>query len=184
MNFWVAVGFPDEICSFFKGLAENQEKTGKPVDVFLPKSNLDFTYERRFIMPFVVTKDMETGNSQIDREHVELFDKINDFMEACNSGKGRGEILNTIQFLQKYTKTHFTNEESLQRIHKYPDFIQHKSFHDKFMLSISNILKQYEKEGVSIALLGKINQEIGYSLIAHIKTEDVKLAKFLQEKQK
>lgn len=134
-------------------------------------------------MAFQMTKDIETGNQQIDKEHVELFSIINDFVDACSKGKGRDEILSTVTFLQKYTKNHFSNEEQLQRLHKYPHFMAHKHFHDNFIRTIDNILAQFNKEGVSIALVGKINMEIGNSLIAHIKTEDVKLAKFLQEKQ-
>lgn len=135
-------------------------------------------------MPFIVTKDIETGNAQIDKEHVELFSKINDFMEACSKGKGRDEIMQTVKFLKNYTKIHFTNEENLQKIHNYPNYVAHKSYHTQFERSMENIIKQYDREGISIALVGKINQEIGNSLIGHIKTEDVKLAKFLQEKTK
>ncbi len=134
-------------------------------------------------MAFTVTQDLITGNAQIDKEHVELFAKINDFMEACSQGKGRSEIMETVKFLRNYTNHHFNYEETIQKRHDYPHYAVHKGFHDKFNRSMDEIVSQFEKEGVSIALVAKINLEIGSNLIAHIKTEDVRLAKFLQSEQ-
>ncbi len=133
-------------------------------------------------MAFLVTKDMETGNQQIDKEHVELFSKINDFMEACGQGKGRDEILQTVDFLRKYTRTHFTNEERLQQMSGYPHLASHKAFHDQFISNLETIAQKIQSEGVSVSLVGSINIQLGSALIAHIKTEDVKLAKFVKEK--
>lgn len=133
-------------------------------------------------MAFTMTKDIETGNPQIDKEHVELFSKINDFMNACNQGKGREEIMTTVDFLKKYTKTHFTYEENLQMRNQYPNLPTHKGFHEQFIKNLDEIAKELQTNGVSVALVGKINIQIGSALIAHIKTEDVKLAKFLKEK--
>lgn len=134
-------------------------------------------------MAFSVTPDILTGNSQIDKEHVELFAKINDFMEACAQGKGTDEIMSTINFMRQYTKTHFTNEENWQKRNNYPGFIQHKAFHDQFMTNLDSISQELKISGVSSALVGKINIQLGSALIAHIKTEDVALAKFLKGKK-
>lgn len=133
-------------------------------------------------MAYTVTKDIETGNSQIDREHVELFAKINDFMESCNKGKAKEDIAKTVDFLRKYTKTHFSNEENLQKKSNYERYTIHKAFHEKFIKNLDEIATSIEKDGVSPSVIGKINIQIGTALIAHIKTEDVKLAKFLKEK--
>lgn len=133
-------------------------------------------------MAFNVTPDILTGNSQIDKEHVELFAKINDFMEACAQGKGKDEISSTIDFMRQYTKTHFTNEENWQKRNNYPRYSHHKAFHDQFMSNLEGISNELKNTGISVALIGKINIQLGSALIAHIKTEDVALAKFLKEK--
>lgn len=134
-------------------------------------------------MAFVVTKDIETGNKVIDKEHVELFAKINDFMDACNKGKGQTEIAKTVDFLRKYTKAHFANEENLQKTLNYPNYATHKRFHEQFIANLDEIASDLQKNGVSATIVGRINIKIGTALIAHIKSEDVKLAKFLKEKQ-
>lgn len=132
-------------------------------------------------MAFTLTNDILTGNTRIDKEHVELFSKINDFMESCSKGKGKEEIAITIDFLRKYTKTHFAYEEDLQKTNKYDRYNVHKAFHDQFIKNLDEIAKALDKDGVTPSIVGKINIQVGTSLIAHIKTEDVKLAKFLKD---
>lgn len=132
-------------------------------------------------MAFVVTKDIETGNTKLDNDHVELFSKINDFMEACARGEGIDKIMKTVDFLRKYTKTHFTYEENLQKTKNYPSYQQHKDFHEKYIKNLEDIAKEIEASGVSAGVVGKINIHLGSALIAHIKTADVQLARFLKE---
>ena len=50
-------------------------------------------------MRYELTKDLETGNATIDREHRELFDAVNKLMDACGSGKGRASLEPTMKFL-------------------------------------------------------------------------------------
>lgn len=133
-------------------------------------------------MAFVVTKDIETGNKKLDNDHVELFAKINDFMDSCAQGKGTAEIMVTVDYLRKYTVTHFSYEENLQKSNNYHNYTQHKAFHDKFTKSLEDIVKEIQSVGVSPALVGKINIHLGSALIAHIKTADVELAQFLKDK--
>ena len=54
-------------------------------------------------MVYQFTKDLETGNAAIDSEHRQLIQAINDLLSACSSGKGRGELEKTTQFLSEYT---------------------------------------------------------------------------------
>lgn len=134
-------------------------------------------------MAFTWTKNIETGNQLIDSEHKELLNKINDFMNACSQGKGRGEILNTLNFLKKYTATHFAHEEELQQKSNYPDYTRHKQLHNEFNRSIAKIEQKFLAEGASIAMVSEINQNIGDWLIRHIKAEDIKLGKYLAERK-
>lgn len=130
-------------------------------------------------MPFIWSKDMEVGNPLLDSEHQELLEKINDFMSACSQGKGRSEILSTIQFLKNYTKTHLEHEEELQRKSGYPDYQNHKRLHQKFVDEVNRLEKQFSQQGETIVMVGEINQQLGNWLISHIKTEDTKLTAFL-----
>ena len=130
-------------------------------------------------MAFIWTKDLEVGNLQIDTEHKSLIEAINNLLLACNEGRGRSEIVATVNFLKNYTKEHFSHEEILQRQSKYPDYTNHKKYHEGFIQVVQRIALNLEANGPSILIVSEINQQLGSWLINHIKQEDVKVAKHL-----
>lgn len=131
-------------------------------------------------MAYQLTKDLETGNRQIDTEHKQLIDAINNLVEACNSGKGRIEVEKTINFLANYTKTHFAHEEELQKKYKYPDYINHKKLHTEFINVVTEMQKEYKEKGVSIVLVGQVNSKVASWVIRHINKEDKKVANHIK----
>lgn len=135
-------------------------------------------------MAFAWTKDLETGNAQIDAEHQQLIAALNKLLSACSSGKGRDEIGNTMDFLSQYTKTHFAHEELLQIQSKYPDYANHKQYHEGFIQVVSDLSARLKKDGPSIQLVGEINQKLGDWLVNHIKREDRKVAAHIQSQKK
>lgn len=132
-------------------------------------------------MAFKMTKDLETGNTQIDHEHRELFVKLNAFLEACSQGKGKAEIVKTVEFLRNYTHSHFAHEEVLQKEKHYPNYPSHKKFHDDFIRTLDQLAYDIENNGICISTVGRINMEVGSILVNHIKMEDVRMAKFIRE---
>ena len=50
-------------------------------------------------MRYELTKDLETGNAVIDREHRELFRAVNELLDSCGKGQGRAAMEPAIQFL-------------------------------------------------------------------------------------
>lgn len=135
-------------------------------------------------MAYQFTKDLETGNSTIDTQHRQLIEAINQLLEACASGKGRAQIETTSKFLLDYTKRHFGDEEKLQIQSHYPDYDNHKRYHEGFVKVVHEIVNELNATGPSIVLVGKINNAIAGWLINHITKEDVKVAKHLKSVQK
>lgn len=122
----------------------------------------------------------ETGNTTIGTQHKQLIGAINDLLEACSAGKGRQQIQTTSKFLSDYTKTHFSDEEQLQIKSKYPDYQNHKKYHDGFIKVVDDIVAQLDKEGPTIAMVAKINTTIAGWLLNHISKEDVKVAQHIK----
>ena len=133
-----------------------------------------------FVMAFAWTKDLETGNAQIDAEHKELIQASNHLLEACAVGKGRSELARTVDFLSQYTKTHFSHEEALQLKYRYPDYVNHKKYHAAFVQTVENLAQRLKAEGPTVQLVGEINKQLGGWLINHIKSEDAKVARHIQ----
>lgn len=135
-------------------------------------------------MAYTFTKDLETGNALIDSQHKQLIDAINSLLNACAQGKGRQEIEKTARFLQDYTTKHFGDEEKLQMQYRYPDYANHKKYHEGFKQVVRDISMQLAQEGATVALVGKVNTSIGGWLLNHIKKEDVKVAAHIRAQTK
>lgn len=133
-------------------------------------------------MAFIWTKDLETGNTLIDQEHKQLFEAINSLLNACNAGKGRAELEKTTKFLYDYTTKHFSDEEKLQVQYQYPDYTNHRQYHESFKKVVAEISAQLKTEGPTVALVGKVNSSITGWLLNHIKKEDVKVAAHIKQK--
>lgn len=132
-------------------------------------------------MAYSWSTDLETGNTAIDSQHKELITAINKLLEACSTGQGRVQVMDTSNFLLNYTKRHFADEEILQRKSNYPDYINHKKYHDEFVKVVADLTTQLEKDGPTIVAVSKINSAIAGWLINHIKKEDVKVAAHIKQ---
>lgn len=129
---------------------------------------------------YELTKNLETGNAIIDKEHRELFDAVNKLFEACSKGSGRDSMDATIQFLNDYVQKHFSHEEQLQQQSEYPSVRAHKAFHEEYKRKLKEITSKISKSGPTIVELGNLNRHISV-LIAHIRTEDKRLAGYLNQ---
>ena len=127
-------------------------------------------------MAYAWSAKLETGNATIDSQHKELIEAINKLLTACANRQGRVQIEETGKFLLNYTKRHFGDEEVLQIRSRYPDRINHKKYHEKFILVVKTLVEELDKTGPSVVLVSKINSAIAGWLINHITTEDVKVA--------
>ncbi len=132
-------------------------------------------------MKYELTKDLETGNAVIDKEHRELFQAVNAMMEACGKGQGRAAIEPTVKFLLDYVNKHFSHEEELQTRNKYPGLAAHRAFHGEYTRKLKALVSAIPAAGPSMTDLAAINQHIAL-LVTHIRTEDKKLGAFLNGK--
>lgn len=131
-------------------------------------------------MKYEVTQDLLTGNSLIDSEHRQLFNAVNQLMDACSQGKGRDQIQQTAAFLNQYVRKHFQDEENLQLQSKYPNYSSHKQFHEGYRRQLAQVVEELQKDGNTVKTLGDLNQTVAV-LVSHIRTEDKRLARHIKE---
>lgn len=130
------------------------------------------------------TNDLAVGFSEIDRQHQELFSKIDTLLNACNQGKGRASVGEIIQFLTDYVVFHFGTEETLMKQYQYPDYSTHKAMHDQFVQKFLEVKSQFDSDGASVRIVIAINQMVVKWLNDHIRHVDTLLGAFLKEKAK
>jgi hemerythrin len=127
-------------------------------------------------MDYEWDNSLETGNELIDSQHKGLFDAINKLLETCRQGKGKEELSKSLDFLNQYTIQHFFDEEQLQQKYKYPDFENHKKYHDGFKVTVRDLAVRLIMKGASNELIEEVKTKIGGWLVTHIKGQDVKVA--------
>lgn len=134
-------------------------------------------------MAIAWTDDLKTGDNVIDGEHKQLIKAANDLLEACSAGKGREEIAKATDFLSSYTKTHFSHEEGLMDKYAYTESEKnpHKTWHKGYIKDIEALSTRLKNEGATIAVMAEVNNKLAV-LLTHIRTLDIKLAKFIQAK--
>ncbi len=131
-------------------------------------------------MRYELTKELETGNATIDREHRELFNAVNQLLDSCSKGQGRASMEPAVQFLLQYVDHHFANEERLQQSKKYPGMAAHKAFNGAYKKELRDIVTAIHANGPSMGDLGKLNKHIAV-LLNHIRVEDKKLSAYLKQ---
>ena len=124
--------------------------------------------------------NLKIGVSLIDQEHRELCDRIDRLLAACTKGKGKDEIMETVEFLESYTMKHFSDEEKLQRASTYPKVKEHKAMHEYFKGEIAKLKEDIEKNGANIATISKTNYFLMDWLLNHIQKTDSELAQYLK----
>lgn len=133
------------------------------------------------ITPFMKWQDSwSVGISAIDTQHKHLVQLINDLHEALRQGKGKEVLGKLLAALIAYTKEHFSREESLIALHKYPDLEAHKVQHQKFTEKVVDFQRQYQSGDMVLTI--DVMDFLSQWLRQHILGTDQKYAEFLHSK--
>jgi hemerythrin len=125
------------------------------------------------------TRDLAVGVQIIDEQHQMLFQKINDLLDACNQQKGRQKVGEVLDFLGKYVVEHFSAEEDVMALRKYPEAPIHRQRHKEFLATFGEIKREFDAEGPGPHIVARTNQVVVGWLNSHIRAVDKKLGAFL-----
>jgi hemerythrin len=131
-------------------------------------------------MAYQWDSSLETGHEKIDNQHRQLIAALNSIIEASAGGKGGAEIFKTLDFLTGYTIMHFSDEEKLQVMYDYPDYLIHKRYHDEFKVTVGELTKRLEKEGPTEEMVNIVTTAVGNWLLNHIKGDDFRMAAYVK----
>jgi hemerythrin len=126
------------------------------------------------------TQDLAVGVKIIDEQHQEIFRRVDALLEACKAGKGKQAVGGMLTFLEDYIVEHFTAEEAIQMQYAYPSYKAHKQEHERFIQSVEELKKKFEKEGPSLMTVLETNRTVVDWLVKHIKKVDMDLGAYLK----
>lgn len=118
------------------------------------------------------TSALSVGVAAIDDQHKELFERVNQLIEACNQGKGKEVVGQVLDFLADYVKVHFRDEEALMQKYDYPEFENHKAVHQRFIEDFGQLKEKLDREGPGLSLVLQTNRLVVNWLTAHIHRMD------------
>lgn len=117
---------------------------------------------------------------KFDDEHKILIGLINQLHDAMKVGKGGQVIGVLLQTLIDYTANHFAAEETLMKLHNYPEYERHKKEHNLLVMQVLDIQKEM-KAGKTL-LSQDVMRFLKDWLQTHIQGEDKKYGPFLTAK--
>lgn len=129
-------------------------------------------------MTFKWDKSWEIGLVEIDRQHRQLVDIINELGDAMKSRKTGDVISNVLKELDEYTRRHFSFEEALMKRYEYEDLEAHKPLHVKFVSQIKDFRGQVNDGNIAVGV--KMFNFLGDWLRGHIRGTDTQYAEVIK----
>lgn len=133
------------------------------------KSLLHVKYKRsKFMTHWEWTESLSVGIEEIDKQHKQMIDYINELQMAFTYNKMYmiEEVLNK---LIDYTKSHFSYEEELLEKSGYTLLEEHKKIHSSFVKRIEFFKERYEN-GENVAK--QLRNDLQLWTIHHIQHDD------------
>ena len=121
------------------------------------------------------------GIKVIDDQHKGLVDLINDmFSHVTGDAGGENAYFGrVIQGAVDYVKTHFATEERIMRLAEFKKFDEHKSEHDKFVLTVTkNVLDFKTNKDFNLSSFSAFLKDW---VLTHIAVMDKEYFKYLRK---
>jgi hemerythrin len=123
-------------------------------------------------------KEFETGVAEVDHEHRELVELINELDAAVDTdappervGEFLGEVFARIS-------AHFALEETVMRKHRYDQYADHKADHEKLLDQLRDIMDSHEA-GAYLDYRTALKRSVRDWFVDHFKSRDARLHRLL-----
>jgi len=124
--------------------------------------------------------ELYTGNEVIDTQHKELIDRIAKFVSSCENGESKVKAIKMLDYMDEYTRFHFSAEEQLQKEAGYPELKEHMAKHEEFINTVKSLYEYLEeKEGPDQEFVDIVKSKVVDWLFYHIKGSDRSVAEYI-----
>ncbi len=118
--------------------------------------------------------EFETGVSDVDHEHRELVDLINQLHAQLGSEADKNNVSAFLGEVFARISAHFALEETIMRKYSYDQYAEHKADHEKLLDDMRDIMDSFEEDQFAdyeTALAGAVRDWF----VDHFKTKDARL---------
>ncbi len=126
-------------------------------------------------MSLVWNASLETGIPDIDAQHKQLIDKMNELLAAIQANSDQQSIQRIVSSLSSIANLHFGYEETCMNRYRCPIAEKNKMLHGLFTQSFSEIRRELLFNGSSPELQDRIEKDLLDWFGKHIKGIDTQL---------
>ena len=131
---------------------------------------------------FEWSDDLSVGVQEIDDDHKKMIKYYNELFAACMVSMGPAVVLETLEKLIEYTKSHFQREEALMEKEGYPGLAEQRHEHEDLIRTVEDIQKK-TKADPNHEFSNEVLVFVGSWIKNHILESDLKIARYIRSKQ-
>lgn len=122
------------------------------------------------------TSDLATGNPDIDRDHQELVEIIDQLKAAASGGDQKARLSNALDQFRGHVQNHFPMEEAEMEVKGYPGLAKHRLAHAALA---DQVVELVQKDNNGETVLFSEVEHLAQALYRHILLDDKPFALFL-----
>jgi len=126
-------------------------------------------------MALVWNAELETGIPEIDAQHKELIDKMNELIQAIQKNQDPHTIQRIVSSLSSCANLHFGYEETCMNRYQCPIAEKNKMLHGVFIKTFNEVRRELLFHGPSMELKERIEKELLDWFGQHIQGIDTQL---------
>lgn len=123
---------------------------------------------------------LATGHAEIDRQHEEVFERLESLVHAIRAGSSRDEVAATLGFLRAHVAAHFQAEEALMREVAFPGADAHADEHHRFERDLATLDAEHRRDGPSPSLVLRVSGGLTRWVREHVARSDRELVEHLR----
>ena len=134
-------------------------------------------------MPIQWREQLSVGNTAIDDEHKHLLCLLNGIEVLLKRHVSRDPLIAFLDELLDYTQQHFSREEDIMIVAKYPGYTDHKLQHEQLIEELSDIradIVASDSEATLNQRVVNLMETLKRWLIDHIMKEDKAYSAYLK----
>jgi hemerythrin len=123
-------------------------------------------------------KEFETGVAEVDHEHKELVELVNELHAKLGAGASREEVSAFLGEIFAKISSHFALEETVMRKYQYDEYVAHKTEHETLLDDLRDIMDNFEG-GEPLDYEAALGHAVRDWFVNHFKTKDARLHRLL-----
>ena len=96
------------------------------------------------------SKDLTVGVAEIDEQHRQWIQRLNDVASAIAAHQGPVQLGQTLAFLVDYTQQHFATEEKLMAAAKYPGLKTQLAQHQELTETLKDLVRENYGDAIQL----------------------------------